>query len=677
MEPNSPNTSPASAAATTDAAADAALKVPDFEALPKGEDNFSNLREQNRIYVDKTTLIANLAKIDIPVFVSRPRRFGKSLLCTTLAELFAHGTEKFKGLAIEHLWNEPTYPVLKLSLINMKVKADNSNLESVMFKMVYQGLKTQQVQHFLKAAHMDLEEYKKTSDGDAGELLSSVLFDYHDQTQKKFVIIIDEYDALINQAIIDQSIFEERVSWFSQFFNILKGLRNNNCWRFLFITGVTRYSHAGILSGFNSLEDLTYNMDYCTLFGYTEEELLQYFGSYIEYGAKLREVSPAEYMKRLRQEYDGYRFNNSVDATLVYNPWSILGSFSTLKTLGKQSDRMEPDLIEAEFGNFWTRTGALSTYFMNFMKRQLQNVQSADNATLNDLIWFMSSDLTQDFELSQDMFYDTRNPYTMFNGKAIIPEFRVAMIQTGYYTFKVWDKSKVKQSQIPSANEPPKSSSGSKFHFTVPNQEVAKTLNKTFWPEVKSLVATAIRDVFVMKGVGRRYFIDEMFAGDADAMKRILDERFVILSEKDEVFADEDSLCRQLANTLRIIMDAYDKISEGGTVGSVSDINSIIDEKRSPKGWADLFVQGTHKNVIFELKLYRLGGYSYDTLLQQALKQIPMQRYYDQHPLQDTVCYAVVFSQKTFRVERLAVFERLANGTTTEIQEAAIPLEAN
>ena len=672
------------AAAKTAVATDVVLKAPDFKALPTNVSDFGFLRTNHQIYVDKTALIAELVQIVSPVFVSRPRRFGKSLLCSTLADLFAHGTENFKGLAIELLWNEPTYPVLKLSFTSTSVKADNSNLDSAMFNMVFRGLKKQLVQQFLKAAHIDLEEYKQISNGNAGDLLSSVLGDYYDQTQKQFVIIIDEYDSLINQVIINQSAFEERVTWFSQFFNILKDLYGNNCCRFLFITGITRYAHAGILSGFNTLEDITYNLDYCILFGYTEEELQQYFGSYIEYGAQLCEISPAEYLKLLRQEYDGYSFYDSLAATKVYNPCSILKSFAALKTFGKQpiSERNTDKAKDNVFDRFWASTGALSTYFVNFFKRQLQNVQTADNATLNDLIWFMNSDLTQDFELSKDLFYDTRNPYTMFNGKAIVPEFKVAMIQTGYYTFQVGGKSEgerefERHSPSPSANKPQNSSSGSKFWFTVPNQEVAKTLNKTFWPEIKSLVATALCDVFVRKGSDRRYLIDEMFAGDADAMMSTLNERFVILSEKDEVFADEDSLCRQLANTLRIIMDAYDKISEGGKAGSVSDISSIIDEKRSPKGWADLFVQGKHKNVIFELKLYRGKGYSCDTLLQRALKQISKQRYYDQHPLQDTVCYAVVFSQKTYRVERLAVFELFSNGTYTEVTKAAIPLSGN
>ncbi len=661
----------------------AVLKTPNFRALPTGEDNFANLRANNKIYVDKTALIAELASIDIPIFVSRPRRFGKSLLCSTLADLFAYGTENFKGLAIDKLglWQEPTYPVLYLNFICESVEDDNSNLELAMFNLIYDSFDTPEVAQFLQTAHIDLDEYKQRSNGDAKALLSSVLRKYHSSTKKQFVIIIDEYDELINQAIGNQSIFEERVNWFSKFFNILKGLRSTCCWRFLFITGITRYAHAGILSGFNSLEDITYDINFCTLFGYTEEELQQYFAPYIEYGAQLREITPTEYLLLLRQEYDGYRFDNSVDATKVYNPWSILKSFAELQKIGQKSDRMDPDNINKAFDRFWARTAALPTYFVNFFNRQLQNVQTADNATLNDLIWFMNSDLTQDFSLSQDLFYDMRNPYTMFNGKAIVPEFKVAMIQTGYYTFRVVDKSEVesklegqKQNQDHDPQKQLSTGTGSQFLFTVPNQEVAKTLNKTFWPVIKSLVSKALKDVFLQKGNGRRYLLDEMFAGDADAMMTILNERFVILSEKDQVFADEDSLCRQLANILRLLMDAYDSTSISKEIGCVSDIVDITEERRSPKGWADIFVTGKHKNVVFEFKLYRGDGFSCDTLLQRALEQIPNQRYFDQHRYKEAVCYAVVFSQKTCRVERLAVFDHLADGTNTKVRYAETPL---
>ena len=388
----------------------------------------------------------------------------------------------------------------------------------------------------------------------------------------------------------------------------------------------------------------------------------------IKYGAMLFETTPDEYLARLRNEYDGYRFANSIEATKVYNPWSILKSFEALENFGELApyERARYSNQNAVFRPFWIDTAVMSTYFINFMDRQIQNVQCGDNDALNDLFLIIGSDLTQDFSLPLSVFTASRDPYTMFDGKEILPEFRVAMIQSGYYTFKALTQSEAEA--LDAVGE--ENSESDQLLFTVPNREVTKNLSNStaFWDRIKSFVAERMGEVIRQSNTKHRYLIDDLFAGNPATVFRVLNERFMPLSGKSHVFDNEDSVCRFLVEILHVLKIAYDNKSKH--LGSVSGIVSIHKEAESLDGYADIFIEGIEKHIVLELKLYRTGGKSCDTLLTDAITQIPTKRYCDQHGIQNAICYAVVFSQQTRRVEKLAAFNySWLNTTYTQPQD--------
>ena len=643
---------------------------PNFGAFELGLSNFPSRRANNNIYIDKTALIVKLLQTTGPVFITRPRRFGKSLLCSTIEDLFINGLKNFDGLDIstKKLWNdpEPSYPVVKLSLHGTHVRPTTSDLNSFIRSKVLTQLKSENVSKFLKKAGIEVYDFEQRFP-QAEDLLREVIWAYHDKTGKCFVIIIDEYDNLFNQVISNQSVLEDRINWFSDFYGSIKLLYEEGCLRFTFITGITRYSHTGILSGFNNLVDLSFKKEFCSLLGYTDEEVRQYFWPYIEYGADLFGISTDDYLNRLRQTYDGYLFADHKNATKVYNPWSIMQSCLALSDESKGADMDNSEV----FDTLWGDTGALSGFFVNTFKRQLDNVQVNDDTTLNDLLAFMHSDLTEDFYISKKLLSTSRDPYTMFDGKNVVQELRVSMVQSGYYTIR-----------RPSDNERKKvnNAAGCKQLFlTVPNQEVIDTLSQNdFWERISSFVGERLQKIFAQKGNGHHYFIDEMLSGDPNKMLKVLNERFVPLPVESHVFDSEAAVRSHLAEILRIANSAY-KSTQGTNGDDYIQLLEVSEEKYSPtKGSADIFVASEQKNVVIELKLYpSTSGYSKETMLQKGLKQIQKQRYYDQFDSsdRDTLCYSIVFSRNTCRAELVAVFTHFADGSNSDVSHAKTKLQ--
>ena len=491
---------------------------PDFAALPVAEEDFVELRNLGKIYVDKTDLIYKLAANTFPIFMARPRRFGKSLLCSTLADLFANGTENFKGLAIEHLWHEPHYPVLYLNFDSCNTSADDTNasINKVMYNLFYSSFREPFVKQCLQEANVDFAECVQLSSGDAMQLLFLVLTQYHYNKRNKFVIIIDEYDRLISKAIGNQNLFKQRIDWFSEFFSSIKGLRGKGCLRFVFITGITRYQHTGIGSGLNNVQDVSFDEEYSTLFGYTEDDLKRYFGAYIEYGAKRLGMSFDDYLNCLRYEYDGYCFEDteddddyddgdvvavdavdavdaanaeeSTEVTKVYNPWSILKSLQALSakkvTLAKVMNR------------FWVDTGSESSFFVNFVRSLLLGLNKEKQQQ-----WFLSficTDLTADFSLHKSLLSAARSPYTadFSTPTDLVTAFRVAMVQAGYYTLK--QLSSQEKAQLKSANEFYCIDGSIPFFLTVPNNEIETYLHYWFWPNLSTFLANELHDMLVI-----------------------------------------------------------------------------------------------------------------------------------------------------------------------------------
>ncbi len=649
---------------------------PDFAALPISEECFAVLRQGRKIYVDKTELIAKLAALNFPIFIARPRRFGKSLLCSTLADLFTNGTKNFKGLAIEHLWHEPRYPVLHLNFTECPVDDNNANFDHAVYNMIYNSFDDPFVSYCLQEANIDFADCEKRSNGDARQLLSLVLNKYRFKTGKEFVIIIDEYDLLITQAINDQSEFEQRINWFSKFFNVIKGIRAKGGLRFFFITGVTRYQHTGIFSSFNNFKDFSLNDQYGALFGYTEEELKQYFGAYIEYGAKLFGMSFDDYLNCLRYEYDGYCFEDAEDAesvattdasiattvTKVYNPWSILSSFAVL------SDK-RPTLAKA-MDCFWVGTGSESSFLVNFVRSLMHGVDK--EKAQKRFLSFLNTDLTADFSLHKSLLTVTRSPYTaaVSTSRDLVTAFRVAMAQAGYYTLK--KLSPQEERNLKSTGEFYCIDGTTPFFLTVPNNEVETYLHYWFWHNLSTFIASEIHEMLADKKSEFVALLKEVFSGDPQQLLLAINELLTSIGYDNQIlFSAEVSLRDHLASLLTlafVIQDAQDEYTL---------MHDVMEESHGALGRSDIFIVAKPQNAVLELKLDKIDSddsrkvkESYDQTLQEAIAQIHSRRYYDKAPRRNTLCYAVVFSQKERRVVRVAVFEHNAQDHNSDVSVA-------
>ncbi len=634
------------------------LEPPSRYALQAGVSGFEVRRDNGMIYVDKTDLIAKLALFHEPVFIARPRRFGKSLLCTTLKTLFAKGTKNFKGLAIEKQWHEPTYPVLDLNFSTCVLAKDNSNLEQVMFNLFDLKFSLSYVEPFLQEAGVDLAETKKANSASAVDFFSSVLRQYHDKTGKEFVIIIDEYDDPFNDVLYNQRFLKERIDWFSNFYRITKELIEIGCVRFLFITGITRYQHTGIFSGFNIYFDLTFDPEFSALFGYTEAEIQQNFGAYIEYGAKRYGMTADDYLSRLRTEYDGYQFAVAEGVIKVYNPWSILRSFAT----------MFGGVLSDTFACFWVNSGAVSTFVVNFIKSQMQGV----NATKakSDILAFVTTDLTADFSLHKSLLTGSRDPYNTDVEKDLVVEFRVAMTQAGYYTLK--ELSPKEEEELKKAGEFYCADGSEPFFLRVPNNEIAIFLRYNFWPTISSFITDEVQKAFAGKDQVFITLLEELFSNNPDLALAAINEHFAQIGFSSRTFDYESSLRTHLACMIRFAALIQARHKE---LNAYQQILEVSEEKQGAKGQADIFVATNDLNVVIELKLNKSKSQSrrdasYDKSLQEAVDQINDSRYYDQYPRRDTLCYAVVFSQAERRAVRLAVFKHKATGRNYKVRLA-------
>ena len=327
-----------------------------FTKLLPNSCNFRDLIDNNRVYVDKTALICQIAKDEKgPYFISRPRRFGKSTLINTFHELFAHGTERFKGLEIEPLWKDKTYKVIHLDFSTFREVPSNSSFNK----------------EFMDAFKLSLEEAgieptKENIDSPAN-LLKKTL-----DTESEVVLLVDEYDAPLTAVLNDSNEFEDRRKILSNFYLTVKSCDGK--FRFIFIAGVTYYSHTSIFSAFNNLKDLTLDLRYGALLGYTSEELELYFGEYIDNAAEVlnKKYHTERYthdlvVSELKRNYDGYSFDEEA-LNHVYNPWSIVNFF---------------DAPVRGFIPYWVVSGGSTpTFLVNYLKQGLEKYNTDDLQSL-------------------------------------------------------------------------------------------------------------------------------------------------------------------------------------------------------------------------------------------------------------------------------------------------------
>lgn len=299
---------------------------------PIGIQSFEKIRTDGYVYVDKTALIYKLADEGSYYFLSRPRRFGKSLLISTMEAYFSGRRDLFKGLAIETLEKDwAQYPVLHLDLNAQKYEA-KSDLNQVLDYNLCQWE----------------EIYGKGSESFSLSLrFMSVVRNAYLKTGRRVVILVDEYDKPMLQAINNDKLQEEYRATLKAFYSVLK--TQDRYIKFAFLTGVTKFGKVSVFSDLNNLLDISMDARYQTICGITKGEMLQTFDEGIRFVAATNDMSYDEACEKLRKRYDGYHFRQNGIA--IYNPFSLLNTFST-----------------GEFGSYWFETGT-PTFLVKLLQR--------------------------------------------------------------------------------------------------------------------------------------------------------------------------------------------------------------------------------------------------------------------------------------------------------------------
>lgn len=305
---------------------------------PIGIQNFEKLRQDGYLYIDKTDLVYSLVQTSNCYFLSRPRRFGKSLLLSILEAYFLGKKELFKGLAMEKLEQEWTvHPVLHLDL-NIEKYDSIDNLTDIL--------------------NVNLKLWEQTYGSDDAETSVSLRFAgiirrAYKQTGRRVVVLVDEYDKPLLQSIGNKALQEEFRNTLKPFYGVLKSL--DGCIRFALLTGVTKFGKVNVFSDLNNLDDISMNNQYATLCGITEKEIHTNIEEGIRSLASAQNLSYGETCVKLKEMYDGYHFTS--DSEGIYNPFSL---FNALKN--------------KSFGNYWFETGT-PTYLVNLLKRNCYNLK--------------------------------------------------------------------------------------------------------------------------------------------------------------------------------------------------------------------------------------------------------------------------------------------------------------
>ena len=347
-----------------------------MQKLPIGIQSFKCLREDGYLYVDKTEVIYRLVTEAKVYFLSRPRRFGKSLLCSTLKAYFEGDRELFKGLAIERLETEwQAYPVLYFDF-NGERYGSVDNLELMLSRHLTQWE----------------EVYGcKYPDETVSGRFYNLIIRIHEQTGKRVVVIVDEYDKPLLESLDNSEAQEQSRALFKGFFGNLKKLDEHL--KFVFFTGVTKFSKVSIFSDLNQLRDISLEPDYETICGISADELSANFTDRIQDMADYNNMTCDECYALLKKNYDGYHFSRRM--TDMYNPFSILRA-----------------LASREFDFYWFSTGTPT-----FLVKHLTSVKSElDFKELTDGVSTSAGEIT-------DYRPDNTN---------IIP----LLYQTGYLTIK-------------------------------------------------------------------------------------------------------------------------------------------------------------------------------------------------------------------------------------------------
>ena len=346
---------------------------------PIGIQTFERIRKEDKFYVDKTEYIYRMTHTDgTYFFLSRPRRFGKSLLVSTFQSYFEGKKELFEGLAIEKLekeWNE--YPVLHFDLSKGK------HMEKELLNRYLMDIIEKQ------EARFDCKSNKIDVNIRLDDLINAV----YQKTGKQVVVLIDEYDAPLLDVAHEKEKLDELRNTMRNFYSPLKG--NESMLRFVFMTGITKFSQLSIFSELNNIKNVSMDEPYAGICGITKEELLTQMSDDIDALAGHLELSREETIQELKDHYDGYHF--CWPSSDVFNPYSLLNCFAD----GRMDD-------------YWFGSGT-PTYLINMMRKYE----------------FLPVDLGETIEVGKKDFDAPTETMT-----TIVP----LLYQSGYVTIKGYDK---------------------------------------------------------------------------------------------------------------------------------------------------------------------------------------------------------------------------------------------
>ena len=315
---------------------------------PVGDSSFPEIRKKAQVYVDKTALIYRLTHDTKYYFLSRPRRFGKSLMLSTLKAYFEGRKELFEGLAIASLEKEwKRYPVIHLSMGGK----DYSTIE-----MMHEHLANQ------------IEEYENVLGvNQKGISVDTRFYNLIRSAVEKFgegvVILIDEYDKpMLDTRHRNDELHDNIKSLLRGFYGIIKESAEHI--RFVMITGVTKFSHVNIFSGLNNLKDISLEPEYNALCGISDSEMVEYFTEDMKIFAERNALTPDEAAMQFKKHYDGYRF--AYNGEHIYNPFSVVSAFSSMR-----------------FRNYWFASGT-SYYLVKEMEQSDYDFASLDSVTVSE-----------------------------------------------------------------------------------------------------------------------------------------------------------------------------------------------------------------------------------------------------------------------------------------------------
>ena len=297
---------------------------------PIGIQTFSEIREKNYLYIDKTEYVYRMTHFAKYVFLSRPRRFGKSLLTSTLHSYFSGRKDLFQGLAMERLekeWIE--YPVLHFDM-SMAKHVDKERLERLLDFM--------------------LSDYERTFDldttaGDANLRLTRLIKCAYEKTGKKVVVLIDEYDAPLLDVVHEKENLGVLRNIMRNFYSPLKAC--DPYLKYVFLTGITKFSQLSIFSELNNIKNISLDEPYAAICGITEDEMLTQMKEDVERLAVKLNISSEEVLLKLKENYDGYHF--TYPSPDIYNPFSLLNAFA-----------------DGKFGSYWFGSGT-PTYLIKML----------------------------------------------------------------------------------------------------------------------------------------------------------------------------------------------------------------------------------------------------------------------------------------------------------------------